>query len=133
VVKRGEDTRIVSLVAYLYAAEQKLTMLSWLAFFVISCVPPVCVVREIVRQNGTEWWHSVSLGFSSPLCAPCAPCQSLFGRRARLLHHFHQNFPGLSRTPHLAQKCDAGATHAIRSLQPDMKTQAIDRCQRCFR
>ena len=29
-VKRGEDTRIVSLVAYLYAAEQKLTMLSWL-------------------------------------------------------------------------------------------------------
>jgi len=30
VVKRGEDTRIVSLVAYLYAAEQKLTMLSWL-------------------------------------------------------------------------------------------------------
>ena len=34
-VKRGEDTRIVSLVAYLYAAEQKLTMLSWLPLFVI--------------------------------------------------------------------------------------------------
>jgi hypothetical protein len=29
-----------------------LTQGSGLAFFVISCVPPVCVLREIVRQNG---------------------------------------------------------------------------------
>jgi len=52
-VKRGEDTRIVSLVAYLYAAEQKLTMLSWLPLFVILLCAALYVffVRLCVRMD----------------------------------------------------------------------------------
>jgi hypothetical protein len=58
-------------------------------------------------------------------------------RRARaaasLLHHFHHSFPSVIWIAYLPQECDAGTTHAIRGLQADMKTQAIDCRHRGFR
>ena len=62
-------------------------------------------------------------------------CQILnsFGLRARLLHHFHQDFPRLSRVAYLPQECDAGTTPALLGLQAHMKTEAINGCHRCFR
>ena len=39
-----------------------------------------------------------------------------FGLRACLLHHFHQNFTGLSRIFDLPQECDARAPYAVGGL-----------------
>jgi hypothetical protein len=38
---------------------------------------------------------------------------SSFDLRARLLHHFHQDFSSLRPIAHLLQEGDAGATHAL--------------------
>ncbi len=50
-----------------------------------SCVAGVLVVRQI---------------------------QSSSGLRARLLHHIHQDLPGLTLMTYLPEEGDAGATHA---------------------
>jgi hypothetical protein len=42
----------------------------------------------------------------------------------RPLHHLHQNFSGFSRTAHVSQECDAGATHTVLGFQAHMKAEA---------
>jgi hypothetical protein len=54
------------------------------------------------------------------------------GLRARLLHHFDQDFPSFCRIAYLSQEGDAGTAHAILRLQAHMKTETIDRCHHCF-
>ena len=60
------------------------------------------------------------------------PCLSRRRLLTRQFHHLDQNVPSLYRSLHLPHKCDAGAAHAIRSLQAHVKPQPIDRRHRRF-
>lgn len=69
--------------------------------------------------------HIAALPRISPVrCVSCGPGLDTFDLRARLLHHFDQDFPGLTLTAYLPQEGDAGATHPLSSFQAIWQTKS---------
>jgi hypothetical protein len=93
---------------------------------------PSCFRAVRLTHYPDDCRSEILILLAGPVCQLWARFNHL-DLRARLLHHFHQDFPGLTLIVYLPQEGDAGATHSLSSFQADMKAEAIDCGHRCFR